>query len=83
MMCGAGQVGPNVISPSQVALGAALVLVNACISVYLSLGLEVALAVATIRHAKFIPTSSVHRFINILTAGSKEGHIHCSKTRYA
>lgn len=47
-MCDAG---PNVISPLQVAVGAALILVNACISFYLSLGLEVALAVATVRHA--------------------------------
>ena len=51
LVCGAGQVGPNVMSPLQVAMGAALVLVNACISVYLALGLEVALAVATIRFA--------------------------------
>ena len=39
------------ISPLQVAVGAVLILVNACISVYLSLGLEVALAVATVRLA--------------------------------
>ena len=37
------------ISPWQVGVGAALILVNACISVYLSLGLEIALAVATVR----------------------------------
>jgi len=42
-------VGPNLISPLQVGLGAVLVLVNACISVYLDLGLEVALAIATVR----------------------------------
>ena len=45
----AGSVGPNFISPLQVGLGAVLVLVNACISVYLELGLEVALAIATVR----------------------------------
>ena len=45
----AGKVGPNLISPLQVGLGAVLVLVNACISVYLDLGLEVALAIATVR----------------------------------
>ena len=45
----AGKVGPNVITPLQVGLGAVLVLVNACISVYLDLGLEVALAIAIVR----------------------------------
>ena len=41
--------GPNFISPLQVGLGAVLVLVNACISVYLELGLEIALAIAVVR----------------------------------
>ena len=44
-----GKVGPNYITPLQVGLGAVLVLVNACISVYLDLGLEVALGIATVR----------------------------------
>ena len=41
--------GPNYITPLQVGLGAVLVLVNACISVYLTLGLEAALAIAAVR----------------------------------
>lgn len=60
-LSGAGVHSANLISPAQVAMGAALVLVNACISVYLALGMEIALAVATIRSDTIISYYSPQR----------------------
>lgn len=44
-----GDPGPNYISPAQVALGAAVVLVNGIVSVWLKLDMHWQLAIGTIR----------------------------------